>query len=348
MHSVDIIVPTYNYGRFLGRCLDSILAQTYTDFGVLVIDNASEDNTQALMADYCQRDARIRYVRNATNIGPSHSVLKAYEMTTARYWVMLCADDCWQPAFLEACVQRGLLEHPECGFAYSNASRLLGEQVIEHTGIALPRLETGVHAILPYLCLSNWIFPSFCVIDRERFDRVGGVRRSLETFNRAYSLRKGSMGDHYLVARMAARHPAFVVSDRLGIYRVHDNSDTASMGNSLIEEVALLYDVIYFDNDLFPDAARYLAKINQTGRILTSAGLARTAFNYVRNPRTATLLGDARRDILRWLIECVPRMPLDLPDAELTGEGTLDKRKNLARLKELVDLPYDQWAQQYF
>jgi hypothetical protein len=41
-------------------------------------------------------------------------------------------------------------------------------------------------------------------------------------------------------------------------------------------------------------------------------------------------------------------MPLDLPDALLTGEGTLDKRKNLVRLEELVDLPYEHWAQLYF
>ncbi|KAF1053177.1 MAG: putative glycosyltransferase EpsJ [Stenotrophomonas maltophilia] len=348
MHCIDIIVPTYNHGRFLGRCLDSVLAQTYSDFRVLVIDNASDDHTQELMADYCQRDARIHYERNATNLGSTLSMLKAYEMTSAPYYVMLCADDYWQPTFLEACLQRGLLEHPECGFAYCNANRLLNDAVIPGCGLVVPRLETGVHSVLPFLCLSNWVFPSFCIIDRARFDAVGGMHRSVATFNHAYSPRRGSMGDHYIVVRLAARHPAFVVDERLGVYRVHENSDTAAVGDNMVEEVAILYDAIYFDSDLFPTAERYLAKINQAGRILTTTGLARTAFNFVRNPRSTPLLGEARREILRLLIEHVPRMPLDLPAEEITGEGLLDKRKNIARLGELVDLPYDQWTQIYF
>lgn len=348
MHCIDIIVPTYNYGSFLGRCLDSVLEQTFTDFSVLVIDNASEDDTQALMEGYCRRDSRIRYERNASNIGPSRSVLKAYEMTSARYWVMLCADDYWQPTFLEECLQRGLLAHPECAFAYSNASRLFDGRLLPRTGLSMPLLETGVHHVLPFLCLSNWIFPSFCVIDRARFDAVGGVRRSLEKFNPPFSLRHGSLGDHYLVARLAARHPCFVVDQRLGVYRVHEHSDTASMGDTLVEEVALLYDAIYFDNDLFGVPERYLAKINQTGRILTTVGLARTAFNFVRNPRTASLLGESRRGILRLLIECVPRMPRDVEPEELVEEGYMDKLNHIDRLRELVELPYEEWPQLRF
>jgi glycosyltransferase involved in cell wall biosynthesis len=344
MHCIDIIIPTYNYGSFLGRCLDSVLAQTFVDFSVLVIDNASEDDTQVLMEGYCQRDPRVRYERNTSNIGPSHSVLKAYEMTSARYWVMLCADDYWEPTFLEECLQRGLLEHPECGFAYSGASRLIDGQVLPHTGLVMPILETGVHQLMPFLCLSNWIFPSFCVVDRARFDAVGGVRRSLDTFNRPYSLRKGSLGDHYVVARLAARHPGYVVDQRLGVYRVHENSDSASMGDGMVEEVVLLYDAIYFDNDLFGVSERYLAKINQMGRILTSVGLARTAFNFVRNPRTAPQLGESRREILHMLIECVPRMPVDVMPEELTEEGYMDRLKYINRLRELVELPYEEWS----
>ncbi|MFT5781073.1 MAG: glycosyltransferase involved in cell wall biosynthesis [Pseudomonas sp.] len=348
MHSIDIIIPTYNYGHFLGRCLDSVLAQTYGDFSVLVIDNASQDNTRELMQSYCQLDPRIRYERNETNLGPSHSVLKAYEMTTARYWVMLCADDYWLPTFLEKCLARGLLEHPECAFAYSKCSRLSGDRVIPYMNIVVPLLESGVHQVMPFLCLSNWIFPSFCVIDRQRFDEVGGVRRSLEKFNPSFSQRHGSLGDHYLVARLAARHPCYVADERLGVYRVHKNSDTALIGDRLVEEVALLYDAIYFDSDLFSTTQRYLAKINQTGRILTTAGIARTAFNYVRNPRTQTLLGESRREILRLLVDIIPRMPRDTEPGTQTGDGFLDKPKNIERLRFLAERPYEEWSSLYF
>jgi glycosyltransferase involved in cell wall biosynthesis len=344
MHSVDIIIPTYNYGQFIGQCLESVLAQTFGDYRVLVIDNASEDDTTAVVQHYQQRDARIDYVRNASNIGPAPSVNKAYGMTSARYWVLLCADDYWQPDFLQATVGDGLLAHPQCGFAYSRFSRLVGDRLVAEMAHVAPELEAGVHELMDYLCFSNWIAPSYCVIDRQRYDAVGGTARAAQRFQPPGSLRRGSLGDHYNVARLAARHPGFVVPERLGVYRVHGNSDTVVTGQQLVEEITLLYDQIFFDNDLFSDLHRYLAKVNEMGRILTDSGLARTAFEVARNPRTATLLGDNRRELLRTLVRTLPRMRYDALPGTLRGDGLLERSESLQRLAEIAERPYSEWA----
>ncbi len=58
---VSIIIPTYNRAHLIGETLDSVLAQTYTNWECIVVDDGSTDATDELMAKYCAKDARIRY-----------------------------------------------------------------------------------------------------------------------------------------------------------------------------------------------------------------------------------------------------------------------------------------------
>ncbi|MCB1939763.1 MAG: glycosyltransferase family 2 protein, partial [Rhodocyclaceae bacterium] len=116
--NVGIIVPAYNYGRYLDDCLGSVAAQTHTDFTVLIIDNASTDDTRTIAERWAARDARFRYVRNATNIGLGGSLLKAYALLDNPLMMMLSADDSIAPTFLEH-TAGALARHPECVLAYT-------------------------------------------------------------------------------------------------------------------------------------------------------------------------------------------------------------------------------------
>jgi len=66
---ISVCVPTYNGERHLRECLDSVLAQTYRDFEVLIVDDDSADASLAIAEEYAERDARIRILRNARNVG---------------------------------------------------------------------------------------------------------------------------------------------------------------------------------------------------------------------------------------------------------------------------------------
>ena len=66
---VFIGLPVYNGARFLAAALDSLLAQSYRDFTLLISDNASTDETPQICAEFVARDPRVRYVRQPTNIG---------------------------------------------------------------------------------------------------------------------------------------------------------------------------------------------------------------------------------------------------------------------------------------
>lgn len=101
---VSVIVPCYNLGAFLDEAIDSVLAQTFQDFEVLVVDDGSTDPaTQALLADY--RRPRTRVMRTP-HAGVSAARNTAIAHTTGTYLCALDADDRLEPAYLEKAVER--------------------------------------------------------------------------------------------------------------------------------------------------------------------------------------------------------------------------------------------------
>ena len=101
---VSIGLPIYNAERYLEEAIDSILAQTYTDFELIISDNASTDRTQEICKVYAQRDPRIRYHRNEKNLGgaPNHNLV--FRLARGEYFKWAAYDDKIAPDFLLKCV----------------------------------------------------------------------------------------------------------------------------------------------------------------------------------------------------------------------------------------------------
>lgn len=102
---VTIGLPVYNRERHLRRSLDSLLQQTYTDFVLVISDNASTDGTAAICAEYAATDPRIRYHRNPVNIGNPRNFNRVFELTTTPYLKWSTSDDYWEPTFLERALE---------------------------------------------------------------------------------------------------------------------------------------------------------------------------------------------------------------------------------------------------
>jgi glycosyltransferase involved in cell wall biosynthesis len=101
---VSIGLPVRNGARFLAQALDSLLGQTLQDFELIISDNASTDGTADICREYAARDARIRYVRQPSNIGgPRNWNFVALE-ARGRYFKWASADDFCDPRMLEKCV----------------------------------------------------------------------------------------------------------------------------------------------------------------------------------------------------------------------------------------------------
>lgn len=114
---VSIGVPVFNGERYLAGALDSILDQTYEDFEVLVCDNASTDATAEICSRYVARDGRIRYWRNAENIGAHRNFQSVLALASADFFTWTCADDVRPPGALQALVET-LRQHPDAVMAY--------------------------------------------------------------------------------------------------------------------------------------------------------------------------------------------------------------------------------------
>lgn len=120
---MTIGLPVYNEEAKIRRALDSLLAQTFRDFEIVISDNASTDGTERICLEYANSDRRIRYFRNETNLGIIHNFRRVVELAEGRYFMWAAADDWWHPKFIHRLVQE-LDRHPQAGVAMSALRRL--------------------------------------------------------------------------------------------------------------------------------------------------------------------------------------------------------------------------------
>lgn len=102
---VTIGVPVYNAAAMLPVALDSLLAQTYGHFELIISDNASTDDTERIGREYAARDHRVRYVRHAINRGGYWNFNHVFELSNTEYFKWAAHDDICRPTYLARCVE---------------------------------------------------------------------------------------------------------------------------------------------------------------------------------------------------------------------------------------------------
>jgi glycosyltransferase involved in cell wall biosynthesis len=115
---VSIGLAVYNGEAFLEQAIDSILAQTYQDFELIISDNASTDRTAEICKKYAEADPRIRYSRNPTNIGGVNNENLTFQLSRGEYFRLAAHDDVCAPTLVEKCV-KALDENPDAVLCHS-------------------------------------------------------------------------------------------------------------------------------------------------------------------------------------------------------------------------------------
>lgn len=113
---VSVLIPVYNRESFIGECIRSALAQTFSDIEVIVVDNASTDGTWGICRQFAATDSRVRVFRNSNNIGPVRNWISCVEHARGEYAKILFSDD-----LLESnCVEKMICElsDPRVGFVF--------------------------------------------------------------------------------------------------------------------------------------------------------------------------------------------------------------------------------------
>ena len=114
---VSIITPSYNTAKFISETITSVLAQTYTNWELIIVDDCSTDDTDAVVRPYLADD-RIRYIKNEKNSGAAVSRNRALREAKGKWIAFLDSDDLWLPEKLEK--QIAFMEQNNCRFSYTN------------------------------------------------------------------------------------------------------------------------------------------------------------------------------------------------------------------------------------
>lgn len=112
---VSIIMPTYNCANFIARTLDSVQAQTYKNWELIIVDDRSEDNTKEIVDEYIKNDSRISYHLLDANSGAAVARTTAMNLAKGSYMAFLDSDDIWMPEKLE----RQIKWMTDNGYAFS-------------------------------------------------------------------------------------------------------------------------------------------------------------------------------------------------------------------------------------
>lgn len=214
---LSVVIPTYNHGRFLKQAVLSVLNQGIENIEVLVLDNASTDDTVSVVSELIS-DKRVRYIRNRYNYGAGHNWRNGLEIAVGRYLSFLAADDYFNPGHLKRLLSI-MQGRPDIAVGYSRISWVDGEgQPISqprHPGYRSGDYVGGRNEVADLLIFDNYMAPSAVIFDRKALRA---------TWN---PIDNRGAGDWDMVIQMAERFPNFAYTDVPGVsYRWHGQQDS--------------------------------------------------------------------------------------------------------------------------
>lgn len=181
--SVDVVVPSYGYGRYLETCVASVLAQDVPDLRVLVVDNASPDDSLAVARRLAAADPRVTVLAREVNRGPHASFNAGVDWASATAFLVLCADDCLAPGALPRALAV-MRERPDVVLTYGAAAALGPDDRPDFArppdGAAAWAVEDGA-ALIAALCryAGNFLPGPTVVVRTAAQKRAGRYRPSL-------------------------------------------------------------------------------------------------------------------------------------------------------------------------
>lgn len=225
---VSIAVPVYNGKNYLAFALETALAQTCSDFEIVISDNASTDGTAEICQRFGERDARVRYYRNEVNRGVYWNFRRALELSQGEYFMWLAHDDGLAPEFLERCVA-ALDAQPDAVLAYTKA------------------IDIDAHG--NHLTLKEQVLNAETSNPRERFRQMNRLEHNCEAvfgLMRVSALKKVRVfpdladSDRVMLAELSLYGSYARIAEFLFLHREHPERATSVYPQSRFERTAIL------------------------------------------------------------------------------------------------------------
>jgi teichuronic acid biosynthesis glycosyltransferase TuaG len=220
---VSIVMPAYNCEKYVIEAINSVLAQTYRNWELLVLDDGSKDNTLRIIEEFSQKDSRIKALPNGKNMGVSATRNRGIELASGDWIAFLDSDDMWEPEKLEK--QFEIVEKEAAEFLFTGSS-YVNEEGEPYKGI----FEVPEKITYKKLRNQNVISCSSVLIKKKYFENI--------------KMEKDEMHEDYAVWLRVLKLgiKAFGVNEPLLIYRISKNSKS---GNKM-KTVKMTYKVFRF------------------------------------------------------------------------------------------------------
>jgi glycosyltransferase involved in cell wall biosynthesis len=218
---ITVAIPTYNRAGMLADAVESVLAQTFGDFRVLVADNASTDETAEVLRRY--DDSRLEHVRRAENLGLLGNFQDCLRLFDTEYALILCDDDLLRPSFLEETVA-ALDASPRAGMVHTSFSVVdAGGGVVEADtdwtySLGRDTVEAGAHFIAESMRWGCRVCSSAALMRTEAIPEDGFDAADFPAI------------DFGLWLRMALDWDMAFLARQLAAYRIHGESASAGLG----------------------------------------------------------------------------------------------------------------------
>lgn len=234
---VSVLITNYNHSAFLRECLDAVFAQSVSPREVLVIDDASTDNSIALLESYQKKEPRLTVIRNLKNCGPAQAMNRLIQLAKGRYLMLAAADD----MLLPGCIEQGALHleaHPDAGLCCSPTLMFHNHKPYSFVKIPISKLEIS-HKIdaqkMPSAVLHTrlWIPTNAAMYRRDLVLKYGCLDERLR-----------HLCDWYLNFRIILNHGLVYVPHSFGAFRLLPTSYGAQWNRSFRKKIEL-YDSLF-------------------------------------------------------------------------------------------------------
>lgn len=187
---VSVIIPTYNRAYCIKNAIDSVLQQEYEQMEIIIVDDASTDNTREVIQNI--KDRRIKYICNDKNCGAAASRNIGVKMASGKYIAFQDSDDIWLKEKLQK--QLEIIEASDYGMVYCSFERIFPDGRIEKVPRQGIQKEARQGEIYPYLLAESYISTQTMLLKREVFQQIEGfdeTMKSYEDYDLAIRISKG-------------------------------------------------------------------------------------------------------------------------------------------------------------
>lgn len=264
--AISVLIPVYNVERYLSRCLDSVLAQSFTDFEVICVNDASPDTSAILLSAYAAADPRIRIITHPSNLGPMKARETAYNNAQGTYLFFLDADDDLPAQTLELLYNAAIKNDYDIAVGNMLLTNSTGKSTIRE------RAKRAGNNYLTYLdSLLHWNTPSLCgsLFHRRLFSRINPTALSRQLFSE----------DRLLLVEILTRCKPSIKPVNKTTYIYRQNPESSTHRQLTEADVKSQFNVLGMCHSLIKENAPSLAQANDRFIALSICEFAEKGFS---------------------------------------------------------------------